>query len=399
MLSRDIFDSKFFPSNQVSNFLKKYVIEGSGRGDVFEGCVADYFDAKYSNETAGYLEFKEDGNIALKEGKFKEAITFYSNALLHCHDSLIGLNYLISKDIYLSAFGKQVFGNSLLIHVISAFLDQNIYKDMKVPPEYLSDCPSIPPTVRQPNKAAAICYSNRSVAYFQLNLFDKALDDAESSIKLCPEYAKGYYRKLRALEKLGGRVQDVIDLKDDIRIYESLIKTSPSYAVALLSAGWMSCNDLILYHGDLRLRIIIAWISARLEGTQSPTVNVTVSLVPFQSFQYFTANIIFMSDWKKIEFNAVGFYPADHEGANMLDLPPHGHPTPQAASVAPVYIRNFVREIHYQGLQITGVFLGQGLVGLVNAVAAELVKFEDILGPIQVAKVMKTQHGYTMMPF
>jgi len=41
----------------------------------------------------------------------------------------------------------------------------------------------------------ATFFSNRCAAYAALNNFSKALEDAEMSIKVNPNWAKGYYRK------------------------------------------------------------------------------------------------------------------------------------------------------------------------------------------------------------
>ena len=51
-----------------------------------------------------------------------------------------------------------------------------------------------------------VLFSNRSVAYSKLKLYQKALDDSTQCIKLAPEFARGYLRKAAAcngLEKYG----------------------------------------------------------------------------------------------------------------------------------------------------------------------------------------------------
>jgi len=45
-------------------------------------------------------------------------------------------------------------------------------------------------------------FSNRCAAYMGLNKFDEALSDAESCIRLKPDWVKGYYRKGMALVAL-----------------------------------------------------------------------------------------------------------------------------------------------------------------------------------------------------
>ena len=48
----------------------------------------------------------------------------------------------------------------------------------------------------------ATLYSNRSLCYLQMTEGDKALRDANTCIKLRPEWIKGYYRKGAALMSL-----------------------------------------------------------------------------------------------------------------------------------------------------------------------------------------------------
>ena len=40
-----------------------------------------------------------------------------------------------------------------------------------------------------------VFYSNRSVCYVSLNLYDKTLQDAEKCLEINPGWIKGYYRK------------------------------------------------------------------------------------------------------------------------------------------------------------------------------------------------------------
>ena len=48
-----------------------------------------------------------------------------------------------------------------------------------------------------------VLFSNRSVAYSKLKLYQKALDDSTQCIKLAPEFARGYLRKASACNGLG----------------------------------------------------------------------------------------------------------------------------------------------------------------------------------------------------
>lgn len=54
-----------------------------------------------------------------------------------------------------------------------------------------------------------VLYSNRSAAYAKANKYDLALQDAEKTVQLKPDWGKGYSRQGAALAFLG-RVDDAI---------------------------------------------------------------------------------------------------------------------------------------------------------------------------------------------
>jgi tetratricopeptide (TPR) repeat protein len=61
----------------------------------------------------------------------------------------------------------------------------------------------------------AIVYSNRSAAFFGMERYNRALQDADQCISLQPAFLKGYYRRLRALELTGA---------DDDEIRKTILK-------------------------------------------------------------------------------------------------------------------------------------------------------------------------------
>lgn len=83
---------------------------------------------------------------------------------------------------------------------------------------------------------AHVLYSNRSGSFASLRQWDKALEDAESCIKLNPDWAKGWNRKGAALFGQG-------DLVGAYDAYETTLKKDPSNAQA--KQGLSAVNDAI----------------------------------------------------------------------------------------------------------------------------------------------------------
>jgi stress-induced-phosphoprotein 1 len=71
--------------------------------------------------------------------------------------------------------------------------------------------------------AVHVLYSNRSACYSGLKQWEKALEDAESTIKANPSFAKGYGRK-------GGALHGARKLEEALLAYEEGLKVAPSDA-------------------------------------------------------------------------------------------------------------------------------------------------------------------------
>ncbi|UZJ53852.1 hypothetical protein CBS101457_003172 [Exobasidium rhododendri] len=71
--------------------------------------------------------------------------------------------------------------------------------------------------------AVHVLYSNRSACYSGLKQWNKALEDAESTIKANPSFAKGYGRK-------GGALHGARKLEEALEAYEEGFKIAPSDA-------------------------------------------------------------------------------------------------------------------------------------------------------------------------
>mmetsp|Transcript_13015 Transcript_13015/g.25262 ORF Transcript_13015/g.25262 Transcript_13015/m.25262 type:complete len:279 (-) Transcript_13015:231-1067(-) len=53
-------------------------------------------------------------------------------------------------------------------------------------------------------------HSNRSLAYYRLHKFEKAIEDADEVIRIAPTWERGYVRKALAMDKLGSSDEDVL---------------------------------------------------------------------------------------------------------------------------------------------------------------------------------------------
>lgn len=66
-------------------------------------------------------------------------------------------------------------------------------------------------------------YGNRAMAYSNLSMYGKSLEDAEKCIEIKPDWGKGYHRKAAALHGIG-------DLEGAASTYEEGMKVDPSNA-------------------------------------------------------------------------------------------------------------------------------------------------------------------------
>jgi tetratricopeptide (TPR) repeat protein len=94
--------------------------------------------------------------------------------------------------------------------------------------------------VRQPNKKAAISLSNLSVAYMNLEQYDKALHAAEIATKLCPSYWKAHHRLEVCYHKLN-RTKESKEKQEEINIFKQDL--FPSYNLNLYALPWISARE------------------------------------------------------------------------------------------------------------------------------------------------------------
>lgn len=91
-----------------------------------------------------------------------------------------------------------------------------------------------------------VFYSNRSAAYCKLELFDKALEDADECVKINPKWGKGWSRKASALEFLG-RHSDALEAYDEglkVDPDNKLLKDGQANAMKNASRGERSMPNM-----------------------------------------------------------------------------------------------------------------------------------------------------------
>lgn len=102
-----------------------------------------------------------------------------------------------------------------------------------------------------------VLYSNRSAAYAKAKLYEKALNDANKTLELKPDWAKGYSRKGSALAFM-----DRID--EAINCYEAGLRIDPTNAALKKDLEAARCNDYA--KADLRNPFSIPDLFVRLQN-------------------------------------------------------------------------------------------------------------------------------------
>ena len=132
------------------------------------------------------LKAKGEGNEKFKAGKYRGAVTDYTQAI--------------------DEFQDYVDGNMDFEAVKAARVEKK---------EAVSE------TEAKVLKDCAICYANRAFCNIKLENYGSATIDAERGIELEPTYAKSYYR-------LGSAKYALTKYKDALKAFKSLCKLAPN---------------------------------------------------------------------------------------------------------------------------------------------------------------------------
>ena len=348
-----VFDSKYFTKSQIDRFLDKYEVNETTPGDPFQDCIADYYHAKFSSRISSYVDTKDQGNIALKNGRYKDAIELYSKALCQCHLFTFSLRYLDWNHDRLHGSAKIVFRDIFVVKIIESFLKEKIvlsYRNQSIAPNVI---------LNEPNRAAAICFANRSYALLLEGKTKEALQDADAAIKVCPEYVKGHFRKAKALQKLN-RLKEAQDIMKQISYYDEDCKHCRSYLHGLLANGptWLTWNEYIFHYGELRFRIIMEWICRQCGAGNVPRVQIIACVIPILGCQGLTFGAYFINkNFKQIFVSHIDWIVIDRKNGDLLEGP-RKELSPLTKKHIPTYVCNLIYSIKQAGLSIEPFMLG-----------------------------------------
>jgi len=355
----------------------------SGLGDRFKGCVSEYFEAQMDKH---WMQHKDTGNEALKEGDLDEAVKCYTNAARLAERPLYGLAVLKMEG---RQWAKSCALRSLLsiddvLRLIGQYFSKPpCVREVKFAKEAPERLRNIRQKYKEPNRPAAICYANTAAALIKQGKYKEALAAAKCSVKADPEYVKGHHREMRSHELLGSAAL-AKEKQEEIRDFGLLIDRYPYYMCSLMSAGWISWEDDTYLYGGLRFDIIAQWVLSQHKDGEKPILGVSCSLVPFQGTQSLMCNIRFVSSTFSIqEVKCVDFCPTDSENGDDLELPPNGIASAKSRQNAPRMIQCFIKKLSGKvSGDVTSLTLGQGLMEMQDAVS------ESVAGVAPNATVM-----------
>ncbi len=217
--------------------------------------------------------------------------------------------------------------------------------------------------------------------------YQTALKYTNSSIEKCPIYLKAQNRLLSIYQKLN-MSKEAKEKRQEIK---NMSTPLPFYGCCALLADWFDLQTF-MYYQIKRFNIIVGWLLANKFSVISSS---TVSLVDFYGGQYITVNFTAIKDdtFDSVTINSVMIKPMDQDNGSMLDLPPHGVPSELSKKIVPKVMELFMEECVDGKLTIHNLFLGQGLIKMVDVVrkAVRRVNPQCNVGPVS-----QTQHGFVL---
>jgi len=107
-----------------------------------------------------------------------------------------------------------------------------------------------------PHAGAAIAWANHAHVMLLLRNPQQALASARRATKANPEYVKGHYREMRALESLGDTAAAAL-IREEIDDYERTLHRLPADGIRLMAVGWISIEQAALIYFPVRQREVV----------------------------------------------------------------------------------------------------------------------------------------------
>jgi tetratricopeptide (TPR) repeat protein len=173
-----------------------------------------------------------------------------------------------------------------------------------------------------PNKPAAVCLANRSLANFRSGQLQSARDDALQSSLLCPEYVKAHVRIVSALKALGEH-EHSLQWNDTLAHYQKILPIFPFPPALLVGSGWLQHAGLTMYQ-TAREDELFKRVRQDIAPENSLVIHAKASLVGFEGGQYLMQGYVYTKVHQKREIDASRFERLDSANEDDLDIPPHG---------------------------------------------------------------------------
>ena len=398
-------------------------------------CAQDHFswaDVLEERIDPRWSELKEQGNEALRADSLTTAINFYEAALSVTQQPLPQLRALEAvgarhptSALARFATTEGVGGAPLMLDLLPQYLPMPLLRNNK---QQLA--PNVELNSTYPNRPAAICMANIAAARMKRLAsgdLEQALKDATEASELCPEYVKAHSRVAAILVRLA-KAPDLSEAdrsellerakrkKREVAGFEKLTAMLPWNGPALEQVGWIDPWQYQLLYEDARFEALMTrlratnWRTAHAPGGEffgkaeealAPcfgdnrlAVHAAISLVAKDGGQFAMLNLSYFdaAQAKKGKIDGLRYVGVAHDGAELLEEPPHGRGTDAALRRTIVYASGWLDELQGDfgtlqrngkpryGFKVVSLMLGQGLVCHKEAFEAALRENMDKAG-------------------
>ena len=337
----------------------------NARFDAFD--AAEHFATEKPVNPA-WEGFKDRGNEALKRGEHLHAARLYKQAAQLALGPLDG--GMVHAFITALESWPEDSPQRRLVETEDV-LWHNIMHEIEIPEttRTMTDSSGQEHRAEQPNKAAAIAFSNRAQAFLLAGKHQKALKSAKRAVEASPAYLKGHHREMKALEALG-QAEEAKEVRDEMANYQKLRASTMQEGLALVAVGWIDWMRAKMIYLPCRFKCAVQALADELPEGERP-VEVRASLVPFQGGQALMLSLV-EGPMQQRRIDALDFYMVDTENGEIADAPPNGHASELALARTPYLIGKIIEELELFGLTTKSVMCGQGLTEHVRLINEKL---------------------------